>query len=280
MLRKSLRLLSAIAVAILLSGLIGVGQATAATATKPTSDAKVSVAVIPKPAGADANMLVYELKAVNHKGTYARNLTITVPFDATALKFVDVTFSGESAWIQQQDANVLVYRINGLHKNHPHTATLRFAKLADAPADAALTERATYVWSVQGRKHTGSSNLPLTPKPYYALDVNAFSSPEGVVTQRFAGNVFVPGEPVSFWCNMPDGEVHGLMIRSEPEVVLVHHLTANQKRDHSYVEAIRADASGAMSIDFPVKELTAGDYSIVAYGQWSGLSAVGPFKMK
>jgi len=280
MLRKSLRLLSAVALAILLSGLVGVEQAAAAPATKNASGARVSVAVVPKPAGTDANMLVYELNAVNHQGTYARNLTITVPFNAAALKFVDVTFSGEAAWIQQQDANALVYRINGLHKNHPNTATVRFAKLPNAPADAALTERVTYVWSLEGRKHEGSSNLPMTLKPYYSLDVSAFSTPEGTTTQRLAGNVFLPGEPVSFWCNMPDGAVHALMIHNEPQAVLAHSLTTSQKRNHNYVEAIRADASGAMSIDFPAKELTAGEYSIVAYGQWSGLSAVGAFKMK
>jgi hypothetical protein len=280
MLRKSLRLFSAIALAILLSGLVGLGQAAAAPAIKKTSGAKVSVAIIPKEAGTDANLLVYDLNAVNHKGTYARNLRITVPFDGAVLKLVDVEFSGESAWIQQQDANTLVYQINGLHKDHPNTATLRFAKLPNAPADAALTERVTYVWSVEGRKHSGSSNLPMTLKPYYTLDVSAFSTSEGTTTQRLAGNVFVPGEPVSFWCNMPGGEVHALMIPSEPVTVLAHRLTENQKRHHDYVEAIRADANGAMSIDFPADELTAGDYSIVAYGQWSGLSAVGPFKMK
>jgi hypothetical protein len=277
MLRKSLRLLSAIALAILLSGLVGLGQAAAAPAIKKTSGAKVSVAIIPKPVDTDPSMLVYDLNAVNHKGTYARNLTITVPFDAAVLKLVDVKFSGESAWVRQQDANSLVYQINGLHKDHPSTATLRFAKLSNAAADAALTERVTYVWSVEGKKHSGSSNMPMTPKPYYSLDVSAFSTPEGV-TQRFAGNVFVPGEPVSFWCNMPDGEVHALMIHNEPKVVLAHRLTENQKRNHNYVEAIRADMDGAMSIDFPAEELTAGDYSIVAYGQWSGLSAVGAFK--
>jgi hypothetical protein len=266
--------------AILLSGLIGVGQAAAAPAVKSTSGTKVSVAVVPKPAGTDTNMLVYELKAVNHQGTYARNLTITVPFSAAALKLVDVTFSGESAWIRQQDANVFVYQINGLHKDHPNTATLRFAKLPNAPADAALIERVTYRWSVQGKKHTGSSNLPMTLKPYYGLDVNTFSTPEGTTVQRLSGNVFVPGEPVSFWCNMPDGAVHALMIHSEPVAILAHSLTENQKKNHDYVEAIRADTNGAMSIDFPAEELTSGDYSIVAYGQWSGLQAVGPFNMK
>lgn len=279
MLRKSLRLLSAVALAILLSGLVGVGQAAAKPAYKTPSSPKVSVAVIPKPADTDVNMLVYDLNAVNHQGTYARNLTITVPFDSAVLKLVDVKFSGEAAWIQQQDATTLVYRINGLHKNHPSTATLRFAKLPNAPADAALTERATYVWSLQGRKHSGSSNLPLTPEPYYSLNISTFSTPAGTTVQRLAGNVFVPGEPVSFWCNMPDGEVHSLMITEGPDSVLAHSLTTSQKQNHDYVEAIRTDAAGAMSIDFPAKELAAGDYSIVAYGQWSGLRAVGAFKL-
>jgi len=280
MLRKSLRLFSAIALAILLTGLVGVGQAAAMPAVKTNSGAKVSVAVVPKPADTGANLLVYELNAVNHQGTYARNLTITVPFNAAALKFVDVKFSGEPAWIRQQDANTLVYQINGLHKNHPNTATLRFAKLPNAPADAALTERITYAWSVQGKKHSGSSNLPMALKPYYSLDVSTFSTPTGTVTQRLAGNVFIPGEPVSFWCNMPNGDVHALMIHSAPVAILAHKLTESQKRDHNYVEAIRADVNGAMTIDFPAEELTAGNYSIVAYGQWSGLRAVGPFNMK
>jgi len=276
MLRKGLRLLSAVALAILLSGLVGVGTAAAALPTEKTVGAKVSVAVLPKPAGDDANMLVYDLNAVNHQGTYARNLTITVPFNAAALKYVDAKFSGESAWIKQLGDNVLVYQIDGLHKNHPNTATLRFAKLPNAPADAALTERVTYVWSVEGRKHEGSSNLPMTLKPYYSLDVSAFSTPEGI-TQHLAGNMFIPNEPVTFWCNMPDGDVHKLMIHSEP--TLAHRLTENQKRNHSYVEAIRADENGAMWMDFPAQELTAGEYSIVAYGQWSGLQAIAPFKL-
>lgn len=279
MLKKCLRLLSAGALAILLSGLVGVGQVAARPAEKVPSSPKVSVAVIPKPADTEANMLVYVLNAVNHQGTYARNVAITVPFDSAMLKLVDVKFSGEAAWIQQQDANMLVYRIDGLHKNHPNTATLRFAKLPNAPADAALTERVTYAWSIQGRRHSGNSNLPLAPKPYYALNVGTFSTPEGTTIQRLAGNVFVPGEPVSFWCNMPNGEVHSLMITEGPDAVLAHSLTTSQKQNHDYVEAIRTDAAGAMSIDFPAKELGAGDYSIVAYGQWSGLSAVGAFKL-
>jgi hypothetical protein len=279
MLQRSVRLLSAVAVAVLLSGLVGVGQAAAASGVKKTTDAKVSVVFVAKPAGEDANMLVYDLIAANHVGTYARNLVVTVPFNSAMFKLVDVKFSGEAAWMPNQSANALVYQIDGLHKNHPNTATVRFQRLTNAPADAVLKERATYVWSVQGRSHSAISNLPIMQKPYYPMDVSAFTSTEGV-TQRFAANLFVPDEPVTFWCNMPDGTVHELLIRSGPTAVLEHKVSTDEKKAHSFVNAIRAGADGSMSIDFPADELTTGDYSIVAYGQWSGLSAVGPFTMK
>ena len=79
---------------------------------------------------------------------------------------------------------------------------------------------------------------------------------------------------------MPDGVVHSLMITEGPDAVLAHSLTTSEKQNHDYVEAIRTDSKGAMSIDFPDTELAPGYYSIVAYGQWSGLQAVGTFQMK
>jgi hypothetical protein len=274
MLKRSLHLLSAVAIAIMLSGFVGVGSVAAATAVKEHKSANVSVVMVAKPA--DPNILSYEFVAANHTGTYARNVTVTVPFNGSALKLLDVQFSGGTAWVQKHDANTIIYRIDGLHKDHPITATVRFTKLATAPKDIALTERATFSWSVEGRKELGKSNIPLALKPYYALDVTAFTTKEGT-TQRLAGNLFVPGEPVSFWCNMPDGEIHPLMIH---KAVLAHELGPDDKAEHRYVEAIRVDQDGAMRIDFPAEELAPGYYSVVAYGQWSGLQAVGAFEMK
>ena len=279
MLKRTIHLLSAVAVAILLSGFVGVGQAAASSAVKAQPGTKVSVVVVANPAEADQNILSYNIVAANHTGTYARNVTITVPFNGSALNLADVQFSGEPAWVQKQDANALVYRIDGLHKDHPNTTTVRFTKLANAPKDIALTERATFAWSVQGRMDRGRSNIPLALKPYYNLDVSAFATPEGT-TRRFAGSVFAPGEPVTFWCNMPDGTVHALLIRTGPNAALAHTISAREKRAHSFVEAIRVNQDGAMSIDFPATELTPGFYSIVAHGQWSGLRAVGAFEIK
>jgi hypothetical protein len=279
MLKRSLHLLSAVAIAVMLSAFVGVGQAAASTAVKEPKGPRVSVVMVAKAPEADQNILSYQIVAANHSEMYARNVTITVPFKGAALKLASVQFSGGDAWVQTQETNAFVYRIEGLHKDHPITATVRFTKLATAPKDIALTERATFTWSVQGRKDSGKSNIPLALMPYYSMDVTAFATKDGT-TQRFAGNVFAPGEPVSFWCNMPDGEIHGLLIRNGPNAVLAHKVTTEQKRSHSYVEAIRTNLDGAMTIDFPTEDLTPGYYSIVAYGQWSGLQAVGAFQMK
>ena len=279
MLKRSLHLLSAVAVAIMLSGFVGVGQAAASTAVKAPEGAKVSVVVVAKPV-ADPNILPYEIIAANHTGTYARNVTITVPFNAAALKIADVKFSGGPAWVQTNDANALVYRIEGLHENHPVTAAVRFAKIPNAPTVAALTEPATFSWTVEGRKDTGKSNMPMAFQPNYALGVTSFETPDGT-TQRLASNLFVPNEPVTFWCNMPNGDVHALMIHNNgSNVVLMHTITTHEKRTHDYTESLRTDPNGAMTIDFPAEELSPGPYSIIAHGEWSGLQAVAPFEMK
>ena len=70
-----------------------------------------------------------------------------------------------------------------------------------------------------------------------------------------------------------------MQIRTGTDTVLEHKVTAGEKRVHSFAEAIRADGDGAMAINFPDAELTPGYYSVVAYGHWSGLQAVGAFQI-
>lgn len=279
MLKRSLQLLGAVVLAILLSGIVGTGQAMAKPADKEEKGANVSVTIVPKSAGTDANMLAYEIVAATHGDAYARNTTITVPFNAATLKLVDVQFSGEPAWVQKLEANAIVLKIEQLHKGRPSTTTVRFAKLPNAPTDARLTERLTYAWKVEGKGESGKSNIPMALQPYNWLNVSTFDTPEGDKVQRFDGTLFAPNEPVSFWCNMPDGTIHGMQIRTGKDAVLVHKVTADEKRVHSFAEAMRADGDGAMRINFPDAELTPGNYSIVAYGHWSGLQAVGAFQI-
>ena len=279
MLKRSVQLFGTVVLAILLSGVVGAGQAMAKPAEPEKLGANVSVTIVPKSPGGIPNMLVYDVVAATHGDTYARNTTITVPFNAANLEFKEVKFSGEPAWVQKVEANQIVLRIEQLHKDHPSTTTVRFARLPNAPTDARLTERLTYTWTVQGKAESGRSNLPMALQPAYSLNVSTFNNAEGRKVQQFTSNLFAPNEPVSFWCNMPDGSVHGLQIRVGNDVVLEHKVTAGEKRDHSFAAALRADGDGAMKVNFPDAELTPGNYSIVAYGHWSGLQAVGPFQI-
>lgn len=281
-LKKSFRLVAAIALAILLSGFVGVGSVTAARKGEPErAHATVGVVVVPRaaPAGADANTLVYDLIATNRGDDWAKNVAVTLPFNPTALKMSGVTFSGEPAWLMQQNADSLVIGIERLNGGAASTASVRFAKLPTGKG-AGLTERATYIWSEGGRSGSGSSNMPLELKAYYPLTVSTFSTESGV-TQRFAADIFAPGEPVTFWCNMPDGTIHALMVGGKgPTAVLVHTVNNKDRETHRYNEYMLADPIGAMFADLGNSDLTPGAYSIVAYGNWTGLQAVGSFQVK
>lgn len=278
MLKRTVYLAGTIVMAILMSGIVGVGRAEASSPIKEETHARVSLAIVPKAIEGDQNLLAYDVVAANHSDIFARNVTITVPFDSTVLKVMDVKFSGGPAWLQKQDTSGLVFSIERLHMDHPTTATLTFAKLPHAPQGAGLTERAIAKWTVLGRSDSAKSNLPIALQQYYPMSVTSYDGVEGL-TQRFAVNFFVPGEPVTFWCNMPGGEIHGMKIRTGG-AVLDHKLSTGEKKAHSFVNAIRADENGIMSIDMPAQDLGPGTYSIVAYGNWSGLTAVGPFVLK
>lgn len=277
MLKRSIHLVGIVAALVMLMSVF-VGTAAASTPPEKHAYASVSVAILQK--SADQDTLVYDVIAENHTDTYARNATITVPFDSAALRLVGVKFSGGPAWVQKQDASTLIFSIERLHQDHPTTATLRFAKLPSAPKEAGLNQRAQVMWTVHGQKGRSQSNMPMAMQPNYPLAITDVSTSEGA-TKRFGAKLFVPGEPIVFWCNMPSGEIHGLKIRRTDEFyMLQHEVSAREARDHKFINALGADASGTMSIDFPVHSLQPGFYSIVARGQWSGLTAVAPFELK
>lgn len=277
MLKRSIHLIGIVVSLVLLMSVF-VGTAAASTPPEKHAYASVSVAILQK--SADQTTLVYDVIAANHTDTYARNATITVPFDSAALQLVGVKFSGGPVWIQKQDAGTLVYSIERLHQDHPTTATLSFTKLPNAPKDAGLNQRALVGWTVNGVKGSSQSNMPMALQPYYPLAMTEVTTPEGL-SKRFDAKMFVPGEPIVFWCNMPNGEIHGLKIRRTDDFyMLQHEVSAKEARAHAFSNSIGADANGALSIDFPFHSLGAGSYSIVAQGQWSGLTAVAPFELK
>lgn len=276
MLRRYLHLLGIFALVLLLSG-AGTAQAANTPANKVDMHAYMSVVILPKSAP-DADNLVYDIVVTNHGDTYSRNVKVTLPFDTAALTLKEVVFSGGPGWSVNGLANPYVFHIDRLFKNHPTTATVTFARVQGAPK-VVLTERAAYTWTLRSTTYKGQSNRPMTLQAIYSLGVDGVSTSDGP-TARFTGDIFAPGEPLTFWCNMPDGAVHALKIRNNSVAVMDEKLSRSEQRAHHFTSFINANDLGGMQLDLPVKNLGAGAYSIVAHGNWSGLNAIGEFMIE
>lgn len=279
-LRSALRLAFAAMLIVLLAGALDARGAAAASVADEKETVRITVVLLPQPA--PAGSLVYNVIATNRGMDWVKNATITVPFDSAALKLADVQFKGDMGWVKEITSNAFVIQIARLNASSNSTATVRFAKLPGAATNAGLTERATFAWlggdvSAGG---SGSSNIPaLEPMAVYPMEVTAIAG-EGRPSEKFTAGYFAPGEPVSFWCNMPDGTIHPLLIGDKELVALKHKISNFDKKNHKYGEYMRADENGAIAITLPPEHLGAGTYGVVAYGHWTGLSALGGFEFK
>lgn len=275
MLSRAMRLAIAAMLALVLVGGV-VGRAAAAPIAPEKSHPAVAVVVVPK-LSTDSSV-VYELRAINHGDQFAANTEISVPFNAAMLKFTGVEFRDEAGWLKENGANMLLVRIERL--NNRATATLHFAKLPGAPSDAGLVERATVSWTFHGKSWAARSNMPeRIATASYPLAVSVFNNIDKPMV-RFTGGLFVPGEPVVFWCNMPDGTTHPLVINEGPVAVMKTMVTDDEQKAHKYGEYIRADADGGISLDLGAYKLDPGFYSVVAYGHWTEMQAIGGFEVK
>jgi hypothetical protein len=182
--------------------------------------------------------------------------------------------------VKEIGKSALTIHIPRLDQSGKTTATLQFAKLAGAAKGAGLTERATFEWF---DNDVGGHGFTNTPQPVaqalYPLAVSEVSL-EGMPTKRFSSSLFAPAEPITFWCNMPDGEVHALMLKGGTVAAFEHKVSSKDKTAKVYGEYLGADENGSFVVDLGEGDLTPGYYSIVAYGNWTGLTAVGAFQVK
>jgi hypothetical protein len=89
---------------------------------------------------------------------------------------------------------------------------------------------------------------------HYTLAVSPDRAPPGT-THHFSSDVFQPGEEVTTWLNVPGG-VRSLDMRA------------------------MADSLGRVHFSYNSSTLDVGDYALVAYGQSSHITAVGPFRVQ
>jgi hypothetical protein len=248
---KSLRLGLALALALLMAGILSVVPAAARPIDQERADVKV---MIVQAAPTNADVLTYTIKAVNRGDSAASYARITVPFDAATLKLQDVQFSGTPAWLTKIEGSSFLVQTEQLHSNGGiTTATVRFSVLKPS---AQLTERLTYSWRDALGGGNGRSNLPLS-----AAATNQ---------HFFSANLFVPGEPVVFWYHLPNGSVVPTEVRNG----VIIDAASTDAKDQGSNYAL-ADAEGAINLRFSTRHLAAGEYMMVARGDISGFTAVG-----
>jgi len=278
MLKTGMKLALAVALAFLLAGSFGTGRAVAKSVDDQNSaDVRVMIMTKTGPAGS----MVYDIIATNQGASYAANAAITVPFDPAALKLVDMRFSGTPGWLKEVGENALVIQIERLNSgNATTTATVYFAKLPGAPKDAGLKEPVTVKWADKAGGGHGVSNLPqLVAQSVYPLAVSDVPAPAAPAKQ-FTSNLFVPGEPVTFWCNMPDGGAYAMVIKNGSDAFTEDMLSTKSKDEKNYSEYVIADDNGSFIINLGTGDLAPGYHSVVAYGNWTGLTAEGAFEVK
>ncbi|HET9221754.1 MAG TPA: hypothetical protein VFO07_04585 [Roseiflexaceae bacterium] len=261
--RWTLRL--ALLLALLLAGSLGINRA----AARPIDEERAAVKVVIMPV-ASPDSLTYTIRALNRGDSWAHYAKIAVPYDATALKLIDVQFSGAPAWVTQTGPGSFDIRTERLNSNGgATTATVRFAALKPG---AQLMERLTYSWADSIGGSSGRSNLPLTvaeAEPYATL-----THRQAGTDHFFSGKVFVPGEPVVFWYHLPDGSIVPTEVKNG--VIVAADSTDAKDKGSDYA---LADADGAIDLEFSTGHLAAGQYTMVARGDISGITAVGECRL-
>lgn len=185
----------------------------------------------------------------NHGRGIAKNAVLNLTFDPAQVQIAGAGFSRPAGWVSKALTNTLELQTGPLSGNGDTiTATLRFNALASQAGSTGFGERLTFAWSDNARGGTGRSNRSDATPP--ALKIAAAGD---VLT--FSSGVFVPFEPVTVWYSAPDGKTVA-------------------------VATVTADAEGAVMVELNTRGLAKGNYTMVAQGAWSRITAATPFVVR
>ena len=254
------------------------GVSSAAAATSPSrAPASVKVGILPSTPEDAAGLTAYTITASNDGTNAAGEVTINVPYDSAALRFVGATFSQPSAWISNNTATALEIKTGSVGGDGGWVkAVLRFQPLTSAAAQA--VQRLSFTWTDKLRGGHGISNqLPSAAGSYLPLSISQDGG-----AMAFDSNAFASMEGVYFWFNAPDGTViparvqRGKLISANlVDVKSRNNSTYDRGSEHAF-----ADDQGQVAVGFVTDGLAPGKYTLVAHGNSSGLNAVAPFQVQ
>jgi hypothetical protein len=202
---------------------------------------------------APGSIVNYTLEAHNWGDGAASEVAISFPFDPAVLQILDASFDSDSAWVSELGDAGLVIKTGRLASGATSRATLRFLVRRSAATGVDFSARAGFSWWDSAGQRDARSNRPdirtaaSSTSGWYPLSVAADGA-----TRSFGSGVFLPNEPVALWYNTPSG-------------------------DAVAVGRVWADDDGAIWTSLDTAGWPAGDYSLVAYGVRSKLTAVGEF---
>jgi uncharacterized repeat protein (TIGR01451 family) len=267
------RLTLAGTVAVALTGVVGVQGAAAATNRAP---AIIRVGILPSTQAEAGGQTAYTITASNEGANAAGNVTITVPFDAQALRFVGATFSRPQAWVSNITSNALEIKTGAVGGDGDSVqAILRFQPLGSGSSQA--VQRLSFEWTDKVKGGRGISNQPPSAGASNAqLNVSRSSS-----LLTFSTDAFASYEGVVFWYNTPDGKVVQTNVK-QGKLIDVDLAEQKHRDDNDYdrgAPSAIANDKGQISVDLSTEGLAPGTYTLVAYGNSSKLAAVAAFQV-
>jgi hypothetical protein len=263
--------------ALTLASLGGVSSVAAASSAR--EPASVKVGILPSTPEDAAGLTAYTITASNDGANAAGEVTISVPYDAAALRFVGATFSQPSAWISSNTANALEIKTGSVGgEGGSIKAVLRFQALSSASAQA--VQRLSFTWTDKLKGGHGISNLLPSASAaggYLPLSIN-----QSAGAMSFDSNAFASNEGVYFWYNAPDGTV--IPTRVQRGKLISANLAEQKYRDNSDYqrgsEYAIADDLGQVGVAISTDGLAPGTYTLVAHGNSSGLTGVATFNVQ
>ena len=219
----------------------------------PNATISVGMTAMPNTLAAPGSVVEVTLKIANHGRGAAKNSTVVLPFDPSVVSVVDATFPEGQAWVSELGENYLEVRTTQVDAKSSIVGTIRFRVTDTAPIGADVLMRATYRWADGDSRYSNAPFLAVGNRDLNRQNVPlAMSeSPNGFY---FYSNIFIPNEPVGLWYNTPDGQAVDLGI-------------------------FFADNSGVIDLELLIGSDPPGDYSLVLYGNWSGLTSVGYYTL-
>lgn len=246
-------------IAIALALLIGLTTALPRTASAAISAPDVVVVIHPTPSlrAQRGGVLDVTINVANNTKDPATALSIAIPLDSRVVSLANSRFEERGDWVSSSAPDRVVVTFGVVKSSRARSAQISLRVSPDAAPDAVVALRGSYTWSRPYGKAGGSGVTNWSPVLVGATaEDSAYvwvgATPAvGVAADRyrFFSDRFMPGEVVNAWVNTQDG---------------VRPLDGQ----------LLALSDGSVRVDIAGSELGPGAYSMVFYGNTSGLTGV------